>query len=445
MRRLLASPWTWAVVAAAVRFAALALGPGLSVAPYSDSVDYHRLAAHLASGAGFALGPDGALFPSTFRPPLLPFVIAPFYALFGAHYLVALLVQIALGALLVPAVHALAREVAGPATGTGASARAHVPLAAAIATALWPPLIYFSITLLTETLTALLQVVAVILAVRLLTRGGAALALGLGVALGLAALARPTALPLAAALFAWLLLAPRRPARARAIAVGLALLALGFAIGPWIVRNHAVTGRWIGLTSGGGAALYDSNNPIVLTDPRWRGGALSLRQVDPYAGEFRGLDEVEIDRLSAKKAREFLAAHRDRWLEMAGWKLARFFRPFSETPVTGDPAGRGSTLGRIVRAFDPLFFTYGILLPFFAGALLWALARPRSALFAPALAVLVQAALAAVYWGSLRMRAPVEPFIVVLGMFGLAAVVTALARLVRPASAGARPNQRPTG
>ncbi len=434
VRRLVGSPWTWAAIAAAVRCAALALGPGLGVEPYSDAVDYHRLAAHLAAGQGFSLGPEGALFPSTFRPPLLPFVVAPFYAVFGPHYPIALGVQIALAALTVPAVHALAREVTG----------SRAALAAAIATALWPPLIYFSTVLLSETLTALLQVVALVLAVRLHARGGRALALGLGVCLGLAALARPTALPLAAALFAWLLLAPRRPFVQRAAQAACAVLGLACAIGPWMVRNHAVTGRWIGLTSGGGAALYDSNNPIVLADPAWRGGALSLRQVEPYASGFKGLDEVEIDRLSARRAREFLSGHRDRWLSMAGWKLARFYRPFAETPVTGAAAPAGSPLARLARSFDPLFWTYGLLLPFFAGAALWALVRPREPLFALVLAVLVQSALAAVYWGSLRMRAPVEPFIVVLGVTGLAAVLTAIRSAVAPRTSPG-PRQRGAG
>ena len=60
-----------------------------------------------------------------------------------------------------------------------------------------------------------------------------------------------------------------------------------------------------------------------------------------------------------------------------------------------------------------------VLLPFCAAALGWALAHPGRAACAPALAVVVQAALAAVYWGSLRFRAPVEPALVVLGVYGL--------------------------
>lgn len=419
--RILASPWTWAGIALLLRVLALVLGPGVGVEPYSDSVDYHRLAAHLAQGRGFALGPSDHLYASTFRPPLLPFVIAPFYALFGPRYLVALLVQIVLSCLTVPLVHTLAREVRGP----------RVALWSAILVACWPPLIYFSTALLTETLTALLTVVAVLLAVRLFSREDKGLAVGLGVALGLSALARPTALPLALALFVWLLLAPRRPFVRRLVPVLLATLGLAFAITPWLLRNHAVTGRWIGITSGGGAALYDSNNPIVLDDPAWRGGALSLREVEPYASEFRGKDEVEIDSLSARRAREFLLLHRDRWGEMAGWKLARFYRPWSETPVTGSAARAGSPLGRALAAVDPLLFSWGLLLPFFAVSALFALGRPRDPAFALAAAVLVQTMLAVVYWGSLRMRAPVEPLLVILGAAGAVAAFDRLRRLVR--------------
>jgi hypothetical protein len=52
-----------------------------------------------------------------------------------------------------------------------------------------------------------------------------------------------------------------------------------------------------------------------------------------------------------------------------------------------------------------------------------AVARPRAAPFALALAVLVQAGLAVVYWGSLRMRAPIEPALLLLGAWTLTDLV----------------------
>jgi hypothetical protein len=243
-----------------------------------------------------------------------------------------------------------------------------------------------------------------------------------------AALARPTALPLALALVAWIALGPaRRPLRARLGEAALVAVACLLAIAPWTMRNHRVSGAWIPLTSGAGAALWDGNNPLVATDPRYRGGAVSLREVEPWASSFRGMSEVEIDRHAATEARAWLGAHRDQWPRLIAAKLLRFFRATSETAVSGSAAVPGSWLGNLARAIDPLFVTYGLLLPFFAGAALLALLRPRhSPLFAPAVAVLVQAALAAVYWGSLRFRAPVEPAIIVLGVSGALAAWVAL-------------------
>jgi 4-amino-4-deoxy-L-arabinose transferase-like glycosyltransferase len=429
LERWTGRPWAWAALALAVRIAAVLLGPGPGAEPWSDSVDYHRLAAHLAAGLGFALGPEGALYPTTFRPPLLPLLVAPVYAVAGPHYVLALLVQCVLSALTVPVLWALVRETAGPVRG---------PAAARLAAALfvvWPPLVYLTTVLLTETLAALLVTVSLLLAVRLFARGGGVLALGLGVSLGLAALARPTALPLAGALAAWLLLAPRRPFSRRAIEVALVAGALVLAIGPWTLRNHRVSGSWVAVTSGGGAALWDSNNPLVVADPRWRGGALSLREVDPYAQEFAGRSEVEIDRLSAARARAFLAQNRNLWPRLAAWKLVRLFRITSETPVTGRLVPPGSPLAPLVGLLDPLLWTWGLLLPFFVGALFAALARPRKPAFAPALAVVTVALLAIVYWGSLRMRAPVEPAILALGSTGVVAV---LQRLRRPRAGAAR-------
>ncbi len=398
------SPWSWAAVALVLRVAWLLVGPGWNVEPYSDSVDYHRLAAHLAAGRGFTLGLEDALYPTTFRPPLMPALTAPLYFLFGPHYVLALLLQVVLSALTVPLVARLTRETLGE-----PAALLTAPLVA-----LWPALAFLATNLGTETLTILLTALALLLAVRTFTHGGAALALATGVALGLAALARPTALPLAALLALWLCaFAPRSlPRRAREAA--LLALGLGLCVLPWTVRNHAVTGRWVAITSGGGNALLDSNNEVVVARPELHGGSLSLRQVEPYASSFRGLDEVGIDSLSSVRAREFLADNRALWPRLAAWKVQRLFR------VTREAGGTPWT--------DPIFWSWGLLAPFALFGFGRTLTRPRAPEAALALAVLAQTLLAIVYWGSFRMRAPIEPELIALG----AGMIAIAARLIPP-------------
>jgi 4-amino-4-deoxy-L-arabinose transferase-like glycosyltransferase len=398
--------WAWAAVAFAARIGYVGLGPGFAVEPYSDSVDYHRLAVHLARGLGFTLGNEGELFPTTFRPPLMPALVAPFYALFGPHYLLALIVQAALGALTVPVAYALANETIGP-----RAARLTAPLVA-----LWPVLVFFASALGTETLAVLLNAVALLLAVRAFRRGGSVLALGAGLAFGLSALARPTALPLAATAFAWLLAAAPRPFAARAREAFVLALGVTLCVLPWTMRNRAVAGRPVLVTSGGGAALFDSNNPIVVDDPARHGGALSLREVEPWRAQFHGHDEVGIDSLSGAFARAWLAEHRTLWPQLAEWKLARFFRLTGEGGVSGRPAHGGPLR-------DPVFWSWGLLAAFALVGGVRALARPQEAPFVLALAVVVQALLAVVFWGSLRMRAPVEPELIALGAWTLTDLV----------------------
>lgn len=405
--------WAWAAVAFVARVLYVGVGPGFAVQPYSDSVDYHRLAVHLAHGLGFTLGQEGSLYPTTFRPPLLPALVAPFYALFGPHYMVALVVQAAFGALTVPVVAALAAETVGP-----RPARVTSPLVA-----LWPVLVFFASALGTETLALLLVAVSLLLAVRTFRRGGVVLALGAGLAFGLAALARPTALPLAAAAWAWLLALAPRPFGARARETTVLALGVALCVLPWTLRNRAVTGRPVLVTSGGGAALFDSNNPIVVSDPARHGGALSLREVEPWRAQFRGHDEVGIDSLSAVFARTWLSQHRALWPRLVAWKLARFFRLTGEGGVSGRPAHGGPLR-------DPVFWSWGLLAAFVLVGGVRAAMHPRAAPFALALAVFVQALLAAVYWGSLRMRAPVEPELIVLGAWSLADLYARYSRKV---------------
>src|SRR5262245_29268795 len=150
--------------------AAYAVGSsGLDGVPWSDAADYHTLAARLAVGQGFTLGPASAPYPTTFRPPLLPALVAPFYALFGPRYGVGLLAQAALGALTVPVAAALAAECTRL-IGRDARFVARARTNTAILVAMWPALVYFAGALLTETLAALLVTTALLLAVRLWSR-----------------------------------------------------------------------------------------------------------------------------------------------------------------------------------------------------------------------------------------------------------------------------------
>src|SRR5687768_14717961 len=108
---------------------------------FGDPAFYHYAASSLADGHGYL---DLRGEPSASWPPVFPFVLAPFYALFGSDPLTGELVNAVIGAACVPVIFLLVRQVFG---------RREALVAAALL-ALFPGQILYADLLLAETLFA---------------------------------------------------------------------------------------------------------------------------------------------------------------------------------------------------------------------------------------------------------------------------------------------------
>lgn len=420
-RRLPLEPLLLFVVAFAVRAAYTWLANGRSPVPYADSADYDTIAWNLASGAGFSLVGAAGPHPTAFRPPVVPWLTSLLYRGVGHDFFAALLLQCVIGALVAPALAGFARATFG-----GGVARWAGWLAA-----LCPVLVFFSGYLLTETTFALLLVVALHLSSEWVKTPRPGRALGAGLAWGVATLTRPTALPLPllVALWAWYPLGLTVAGRDRARQVAMLLLGVVLAIAPWTLRNAAVLHAFVPVTTGGGRALFDANNPRIWDDPARLGGAESLYHVEPWASRYRGLGEVEADRLSSRLARRFLSERVAQWPAAAAAKLARFWRLTREGGATGSWTRAGSPLEWLTRAADPLLLWSLFAFPFAIGGLVVTLrGGKRLFLSLPAVTIVFFTALAVVYWGALRMRVPVEPLIALYAAAGADALFRRLRR-----------------
>jgi hypothetical protein len=156
--------------------------------------------------------------------------------------------QVVVGALLVPATFLLAFSLAGPVAGLAAAAAvaAYLPLARATATAG------------TETLGALMIVLAALALVLAYRRGSPAAFAGAGATLGLAALVRGDLVPVAVLLPAIVAIAVGRASRARqGLAAGAAMLAGAVALmAPWSVFASGRAHHFVPVTDGGAANLF---------------------------------------------------------------------------------------------------------------------------------------------------------------------------------------------
>lgn len=153
--------------------------------PADDGKYYQILAERLASGQGYTwLWPDGAVTPAAHYPVGYPALLAGAYSLLGARPEIGMLLNALLGAGGAWAVHRLS-ALSAPRAGA---------LAAGLAAALHPTLVFYTAALMTEGVTAALLALFAVLALAVGKRRRWWLWVVLGVGAGALVLIRPQSL-----------------------------------------------------------------------------------------------------------------------------------------------------------------------------------------------------------------------------------------------------------
>jgi hypothetical protein len=204
------------------------LGADIAVPIRGDIIEYWNYAWNMVNHGVFSSVPPGPAIPApdAWRGPGYPAFLAVMLRLGGEGRAIALALwfQILLGALLPPLTFALARRWL----------RSPWPLVAGLLVAIWPHLVVFASTLLSETLFALALLLASLLVVWAQTRKSVPLAAGAGGMAGLATLMNPLLMlfpPVVALLLAW------REQRRSALAY---LLVFAAVMGAWSWRNSGL-------------------------------------------------------------------------------------------------------------------------------------------------------------------------------------------------------------
>jgi peptidoglycan/LPS O-acetylase OafA/YrhL/4-amino-4-deoxy-L-arabinose transferase-like glycosyltransferase len=396
--------WTWALIlgiALVVRVAYVLLTR--EYVPRSDSADYHRLAVSIAQGHGFgdsAIAPGGG--PTAFRPPLYPGFLGALYAVFGVHIQLARLVQALLGVVSVGLVGALGWRLVGRRVG----------LVAAGIAAVYPPLVIVGTGLLSEPLAVPLELGAILTALeaRRAERAGRWLALT-GVLAGLGILNRPNTALLLVPLV--LIVAPSlrigRDLLRRAAYVGGAAFLV---VAPWLVRDARAFGELVPLTTQSGLVMAGTYNDVSRHDGDYPAGWRPPTLVPEYReilAEHPGMDEVEMEERFRAEATSYLREHPTYLAEVGFWNTARLF-DLTGTGTTRDAARAYGFSTAVADVW--LFSYYTVALLALAGL---AVGRPR--LRVPAVWLVPVALVASIVFlhGITRMRAGIEPFIVLAG------------------------------
>jgi 4-amino-4-deoxy-L-arabinose transferase-like glycosyltransferase len=237
------------------RGAYLGLGVGDSRALIGDEPGYHGIAADFLAGEGWH---DGPFFAT--RPPLTSWLLTLLYFFAGPRIEAGRWAMVIVASLVAPVIFLTGMRLYG-----GGS---RAPLWAGIAWTLYPPAVFYSASMVTENLAALLAVSSLgsyLWAASSRNRWGALLT---GVLWAAGALNRPSFLLLPLAMLAIHLVKGRATVWRWSVPQwSLALVGLVVTLAPWTVRNLRVLGALVPVTSYGGIMFSSSNatlgHPVV--------------------------------------------------------------------------------------------------------------------------------------------------------------------------------------
>lgn len=416
-------------LALAVRLVTVIASPGY--APLLDARDYHQHAASIASGAGYPptqLAPAGGS--SAFRPPLYPALLGTTYVVTGPDPAAGRVLGCFLGALSALLLYLVGLHLWGRRAGG----------AAGFIAAVFPPLVWQSTLLLTETLFAALAVGALLAAVLFRRSPRTTLAVAAGVLCGLTALTRANGLlivlPVAGAVWTGRPLFSRRALGAPAAVLVAAMLTLS----PWTVRNAEQLNAFVPLTTQGGFALAGTYNPSADQDPvargLWRapfadpGAAALLKRPD--------LDEPQLSGRLRQRSLDYVRAHPSYPWEVLALNSARILHP-AGSPWLDLPASRELNLSE--SRFRLMTLSLYPLLALVALGVVVARRRPVGRripwwLWATTAGMLLSTV---VFSGSARYRGGVDPFLVLFAALGMAGLLGALRSASRETAADQRP------
>jgi hypothetical protein len=375
------APWLVAALAAGLFVAgslyAVRLGPEL---PYWDEREYVELAEGLLERGEFGLAGDRA-----FRPPLYPALLALLLQL-GASVTVLRVANFALLAGSAVLLYALARRTSGLRLGG---------LLAAAGILGYPVLVYAAGKLYPQTLAGFLWLLALLLLLRpapLPTRR----ALAAGLTYGLLVLTVPTFLPLLGLLLLWSLW----QAGWRALRPGVLVVAATLAVmAPWTLRNDAVLGHWVPVSTNSGVNLLLGNSEHARPE---LGTNVDISR---YHEQAAGLGEVERDRVYRDAALAWIRENPRAALELYAAKCLQYFA-FSEQLATAQEA---SSLRTLLMAA-----TYLPLLALALGPLGLRRRQASAAELALAGLYLANGLLMAVFFTRIRFRLPLDLMLLAL-------------------------------
>lgn len=367
---------------------------------FNDTFFYHSVAAMAADGKGFSTL-DGRPFGQW--PPGYVFLLSLVYRLFGTEPLAGELVNALIGTATVPLIHAVALRALGTVEARFC----------AIAMAFLPGQVFFADVLMSEAMFVLMIVLGLWLIVaREPNLQTAAL---FGVLAGLSVLTRGEGplmflMPLAAW---WPKISRRQLVERMAVMGGVAVLC----VVPWTLRNQAVFGQFIPVSTNFGSTFWAGHNPTATGEQTYPPASLTS-QAGPSTARFY---QIEQSKLLQRAAVEWIQKNPLKDVSLIPWRLMGMAQGDGDAiyywvnktgdgkkPLTKAWADRLATIGDIGW--------YLLLTGFLTSVLVFGRSMIRNSVLRACAAYLTASLMlfSIVLYGQFRYHIPLEPLMVLM-------------------------------
>jgi 4-amino-4-deoxy-L-arabinose transferase-like glycosyltransferase len=365
-------------------------------ANFSFGWEMGRIGEALASGKGFSNPFEGQTGPTAWEPPLYPYLIGSVFKVFGIYSKTSAFVLLTLSSLFsaltcIP-IFRIARRCFGES----------VAVWSAWTWALLPYTMFWATKVVWETsLSALLVATIFMLALEMEERNGLAPWIQFGFLWAIAALNSTVLLSFlpASGLWAWY----RRGKRGKPSVTGVILASVIFCacLAPWIVRNYQTFGKFIFIRDNFGAELRLGNGPWA--DGTWMHYLHPTQNV--YAmRQYREMGELAYIEMRKRQAIEFIKEDPARFLWL---DFKRFVYYWAGRPRT-------SKIWWLAQTKNSAFLASSVLMFWGLGR---ALRKRKPAAWLFFWLILCYPAIYYFVFPYDRYRHPIEPLMVILGVF----------------------------
>jgi len=361
-----------------------------------DAIGYDQLAVNLIKYHQYAFTPGK---PTAYREPVYPYFLAIIYSIFGlSNYTAVRVVQIFISSLTCVIIFLLAKDLFDK----------KVALLSSFISCFWPHFVYYSTTILRETLFCFLLVLCVYFLNKVYQQKEfkSVNSIIAGIMCGLCCLMNSTALLFVFLSFVVLSLTKKF----RQVLVIFVLFVSLYSL--WVVRNYIVFNEFVLGSTVGGMTIYGASvgDYRIFGTPQEK----EFWEKDEVMKKAATMDELQANKYFMQEAKKVILSNPKEFFIRC---IKRFLKLYRIYPHRGKGYVHSEILMILVSVFS-----YGVLLPFFVYSFFINLSSFKKYIFLY-LPILIFSFVYTLIWAVIRYRLPLEPYIIIFASFILGNII----------------------